>query len=144
MKKHIKIVLSLLLIATAIGAAPKAKKPKNFAELFGKTWTLEKAFAGKQDLTERYVKETLQGNALVYTFSEDGSMTCNDPGAVSCDWIFDDKGFQIHTRNKIPENPPPGQAYAENVTLIWSLKIIKDTLTLEQPVLKMKMIFKGQ
>lgn len=144
MKKHIIAGLSLLLIATTIGAAPKARKPKNFNELFGKTWTLEKAILNKKDMTEQYLKEAMQGTAFVYTFAEDGGMTTTQPDVISADWKFDDKGFQIHNKVKVPENIPTGQGYASDATIIYNIKLTKDTLTIDQPAFKMTLIFKAQ
>ncbi len=144
MKKHTIFALSLVLIASAINAAPKAKKPKNFAEIFGKTWLIEKAFGGKKDMTEDYTKGKMLGVQHAYTFSEDGAMTTNEPDVISADWKFDDKGFQIHNKLKVPDNVPAGQGYAQDVTIIWNVSIKKDTLTLDQPKLKMKLIFKAQ
>ncbi len=144
MKKRIVISISLLLIATATGAAPKAKKPKNFAEIFGKTWIMEKAFGGKKDMTAEYTKDKMQGVQHAYTFAEDGAMTTNEPDVISADWKFDDKGFHIHNKLKVPENVPAGQGYAEDVSIIWNVSIKKNTLTLDQPKLKMKLIFKAR
>ncbi|MFO1472562.1 MAG: hypothetical protein U1F27_16185 [Turneriella sp.] len=95
-------------------------------------------------MTEDYTKGKMQGVPHAYTFSEDGSMTTNEPDVISADWKFDDKGFQIHNKLKVPENVPAGQGYAQDVTIIWNVSIKKDILTLDQPQLRMNLIFKAQ
>lgn len=143
MKKHIKIVLSLLLIATAIGAAPKAKKPKNFSDLFGKNWTLEKATYKGKDMTAD-LNSRMTGGVLVYTFAEEGAMTATDPDVASLDWKFDDKGLNMHIVNK-PTPETPAGATGPQATIFYTIKkLTKDTLILEQPGLKMTLTFKAQ
>ncbi len=140
MKKHITVGLSLLLIATAIGAAPKAKKPKNFSDIFGKNWTLTKATLKGKDLTEK-ANANMTGGALVYTFAEDGKMTTTDPEVVAADWKFDDKGLNLHTENE-PTAETPAGAQGPQATVFYQIKkLTADTLVLDQPGLKMTLTF---
>ena len=135
MKKHIIISLSLLLIATTVGAAPKAKKPKNFAEIFGKNWTLEKVIYRGKDMTAELNGKMTRG-VLVFTFAEDGKMTTTDPEVVVADWKFNDRGLNIHMENK-PTPETPAGAPGPGGTIFYQIKkLTADTLVLEMPGLK--------
>lgn len=143
MKKHTIFAVSLLLIASAIGAAPKAKKPKNFSDLFGKNWTVEKATLKGKDMTST-LNSQMTGGALVYTFAEDGKMTTTDPEVVAADWKFNDKGLNIHTENK-PTAETPAGAQGPQATIFYTIKkLTADTLVLDQPGLKMTLTFKAK
>ena len=143
MKKIIITGLSLLLIATAGNAAPKAKKPKNFSDLFGKNWTLEKATVKGKDMTEG-LNSKMTGGALVFTFAEDGAMTTTDPEVVAADWKFNEKGLNIHTENK-PTSETPAGAKGPQGTLFYQIKkLTPDTLMLEIPLMKMVLTFKAK
>lgn len=144
MKKQIVTGLCLMLSVTFLSAAPKARKPKNFAEIFGKTWVLDKAILNKKDMTAQFTKDRMQGALLTYTFAEDGGMTSNEPDVISADWKFDDAGFKIHNKLKVPEDVPAGQGYAQDTTIIYTIKIAKGALTIEQAQMKMTLTFKAQ
>lgn len=141
--KKLTAMIVLLVSAATLTAAPKAKKPKNFSDLFGKNWTLEKAIYKGKDMTAGYNSQ-MTGGALVYTFAEDGKMTTTEPNMVSVDWKFDDKGLNIHQEQPPTPETPAGEKGPQATVFYQIKKLSKDTLVLDQPGMKMTLTFKAK
>lgn len=138
-----KFALAAICAATALAAAPKAVKPRNFADIFGKNWALEKATVKGKDMTAQ-ANANMTGGVLIFTFAEDGKMTTTDPSVVAIDWVFNQKGLNIHTE-QAPTPETPAGAKGPQATIFYQIKkLTKDTLVLDLPMIKMVLTFKSK
>ncbi len=138
-----RFALAACLAVAAISAAPKAVKPKNFADIFGKTWSLEKVIYKGKNMTAA-MNGRMTGGVLVYTFTENGAMTTTEPDMTAVDWKFNEKGLNIHTV-QAPTPETPAGAQGPQATVFYLIKkLTKDTLVLDQPGMKMTLTFKAK